>query len=141
VQDFDGSSLPATFTAGPPWTSGGAATVADGSVAVDGTPMRSTATYGPGTSVEILATFAASTSEHVGFGTDLDTQPWAMFSTRGTTDTIYAAFHANPMYHSSTFGNNPLAATAASKAIEITVRDRLPERSATWTTAWWRRTP
>ena len=47
-----------------------------------------------------------------------------------TTDTIYAAFHANPMYHSSTFGNNPLAATAASKAIEITVRDRLPERSA-----------
>ena len=34
------------------------------------------------------------------------------------------------MWHSSTFGNNPLAATAAAKAIEITVRDRLPERSA-----------
>jgi putrescine aminotransferase len=47
-----------------------------------------------------------------------------------TTDTIFAAFHANPMYHSSTFGNNPLAATAAIKAIEITVRERLPERSA-----------
>ena len=47
-----------------------------------------------------------------------------------TTDAIFAAFHANPMFHSSTFGNNPLAATAAAKAIEITVRDRLPERSA-----------
>jgi len=47
-----------------------------------------------------------------------------------TTDEIFASFHANPMYHSSTFGNNPLAATAAAKAIEITVRDRLPERSA-----------
>ncbi|MBI1950617.1 MAG: aminotransferase class III-fold pyridoxal phosphate-dependent enzyme [Acidobacteria bacterium] len=47
-----------------------------------------------------------------------------------TTDEIFAAFHGNPMWHSSTFGNNPLAATAASMAIEITVRDRLSERSA-----------
>jgi putrescine aminotransferase len=47
-----------------------------------------------------------------------------------TTDEIFAAFHPNPMFHSSTFGNNPLAATAAAKAIEITVRDRLPERAA-----------
>jgi putrescine aminotransferase len=47
-----------------------------------------------------------------------------------TTDEIFAAFHSNPMWHSSTFGNNPLAATAASMAIEITVRDRLSERSA-----------
>jgi len=47
-----------------------------------------------------------------------------------TTDEIFAAFHANPMFHSSTFGNNPLAATAAAMAIEITVRDRLPERAA-----------
>jgi putrescine aminotransferase len=47
-----------------------------------------------------------------------------------TTDEIFASFHRNPMFHSSTFGNNPLAATAAAKAIEITVRDRLPERSA-----------
>jgi acetylornithine/succinyldiaminopimelate/putrescine aminotransferase len=47
-----------------------------------------------------------------------------------TTDAIYEAFHENPMFHSSTFGNNPLAATAAALAIEITVRDRLPERSA-----------
>ena len=47
-----------------------------------------------------------------------------------TTDEIYASFHVNPMFHSSTFGNNPLAATAASMAIEITVRDRLSERSA-----------
>ena len=47
-----------------------------------------------------------------------------------TTDAIFASFHANPMFHSSTFGNNPLAATAAAKAIEITVREKLPERSA-----------
>ncbi len=47
-----------------------------------------------------------------------------------TTDAIFASFHVNPMYHSSTFGNNPLAATAAAMAIEVTVRDRLPERAA-----------
>ena len=52
-----------------------------------------------------------------------------------TTDEIFASFHANPMFHSSTFGNNPLAATAAAKAIEITVRERLPERSARLGTA------
>jgi putrescine aminotransferase len=46
-----------------------------------------------------------------------------------TTDDIFASLHPNPMWHSSTFGNNPLAATAAAKAIEITVRDRLPERA------------
>jgi putrescine aminotransferase len=53
--------------------------------------------------------------------------PCASFT---TSDEIFASFHANPMYHSSTFGNNPLAATAAAKAIEITVRDRLSERAA-----------
>jgi putrescine aminotransferase len=53
--------------------------------------------------------------------------PCGSFTTR---DEIFAAFHGNPMWHSSTFGNNPLAATAAAKAIEITVRDRLSERSA-----------
>ncbi len=53
--------------------------------------------------------------------------PCASFT---TTDEIFASFHPNPMFHSSTFGNNPLAATAAAKAIEITVRDRLPERAA-----------
>jgi putrescine aminotransferase len=52
--------------------------------------------------------------------------PCGSFTTR---DDIFAAFHTNPMWHSSTFGNNPLAATAAAKAIEITVRDRLSERS------------
>jgi putrescine aminotransferase len=47
--------------------------------------------------------------------------PCGSFTTR---DEIFAAFHANPMCHSSTFGNNPLAATAAAKAIEITVRGK-----------------
>jgi putrescine aminotransferase len=58
--------------------------------------------------------------------------PCGAFTTR---DEIYAAFHANPMWHSSTFGNNPLATTAAAKAIEITVRERLSERSARLGTA------
>ena len=52
--------------------------------------------------------------------------PCGAFTTR---DEIFASFHDNPMWHSSTFGNNPLAATAAAKAIEITVRDGLSERS------------
>ena len=88
--DFAGATLPAGLTAGPVWTSGGTANVTDGALAVDGTLVRSNATFGPGSSIEFDATFGAAPFQHIGFGTDLDAQPWAFFSTKDTTDTLYA---------------------------------------------------
>ena len=47
-----------------------------------------------------------------------------------THDEIWNAFHPLPLFQTSTFGSNPLAMTCAATTIEITVRDRLPERAA-----------
>ncbi len=83
--DFEvGPSLPAGLTA-TPWTAGGTATVAGGLVSIDASIVRSDASYGPGSSVDFVATLGTSPGQHIGFGTDLDTQPWAIFSSNGTT--------------------------------------------------------
>ncbi|MBI4864045.1 MAG: aminotransferase class III-fold pyridoxal phosphate-dependent enzyme [Candidatus Riflebacteria bacterium] len=47
-----------------------------------------------------------------------------------TNDEIWRSFHPLPLFQTSTFGSNPLAVTCAAKTIEITARDRLPERAA-----------
>ncbi len=41
-----------------------------------------------------------------------------------------AVFRENPLMHTSTFGGNPLACSAAITAINVTMRDNLPARSA-----------
>jgi putrescine aminotransferase len=46
-----------------------------------------------------------------------------------TTDHLWKTYHPVPLFQTSTFGSNPLAMTCAAMAIEITVRDRLPERA------------
>ena len=45
------------------------------------------------------------------------------------TAKIWQVFAPNPLLHSSTFGGNPLACRAALAALEVTVRDKLPERA------------
>jgi putrescine aminotransferase len=47
-----------------------------------------------------------------------------------TTDEIFAAFHPNPFYHTSTFGANPMATTAAAATIQTLQDERLVENSA-----------
>ena len=47
-----------------------------------------------------------------------------------THDRIWDAFHPLPLFQTSTFGSNPLAMTCAATTIEVTLRDRLPERAA-----------
>jgi putrescine aminotransferase len=46
-----------------------------------------------------------------------------------STEEIWRAFHPNPFYHTSTFGANPLATTAAAATIEILQAERLVENS------------
>ncbi len=42
---------------------------------------------------------------------------------------VFEVFKKNPLYHSSTFGGNPLAAAAALAAIEVTLEEDLPARA------------
>lgn len=48
----------------------------------------------------------------------------------GTPEIWQAMFGENPTMHTSTFGGNPLACSAAIAAINVTLRDKLPERAA-----------
>jgi len=47
-----------------------------------------------------------------------------------TTDEIFKSFHPNPFYHTSTFGANPMAATAAATTIQTLQEEKLVERCA-----------
>ena len=78
--EFSGTALPSDWF-GTPWAAGGSATLSGGVLTVDGALVGTNAYYGPGHSLEFVATFGANTSQHVGFGTDLNAEPWAIFST------------------------------------------------------------
>lgn len=47
-----------------------------------------------------------------------------------TTDEIFNSFHPNPFYHTSTFGANPMATTAAATTIQVLQEESLVERCA-----------
>ena len=88
-EPFDGTVLPAGWVS-TPWSAGGAATVADGAMLVDGTRADSGVTAGPGSSIEFRATLGSQPFAHVGFATDFNVQPWAMFSTGSDGGKVYA---------------------------------------------------
>ena len=100
----------AEFTILPPaaewqsfaWT-GGTSTVTGGALTVDGARFNTQpegTTFGPGSSLEFLATFGAGSFQHIGFGGGSDgtllsgiftgQNAWAMFSTGNTTNTLKA---------------------------------------------------
>jgi putrescine aminotransferase len=47
-----------------------------------------------------------------------------------TTDEIFSSFHPNPFYHTSTFGANPMATSAAATTIQTLQEEKLVENSA-----------
>ena len=80
--EFPGSALPPGWFK-VPWAPGGDATVSGGQLSVDGARTGTNATYGPGHSLEFDATFSSSSPySHIGFGTDYNAPPWAMFSVK-----------------------------------------------------------
>ena len=79
-EQFDGAALPVGWSS-TPWSPGGAATVAGGSLVVDGARADSGVSPGPGSSLEFVATLGTQAYAHVGFATDFNSEPWAMFST------------------------------------------------------------
>jgi hypothetical protein len=82
VEEFS-AGLPATWSSTPWSPEGGAATVADGALAVDGALAGAPGTLDAPRVVRFRATFTADAFQHVGLGTDFGGPPWAMFSTGG----------------------------------------------------------
>ena len=89
VTDFNGPSLPADWFA-TAWFSGGAATSTNGTLAVDGALTGTVALYGPGLSLEFVATFTGAPWQHIGFGLDYNAAPWIIFSTFRGEGELYA---------------------------------------------------
>ena len=78
--EFFGTSLPVDWSS-TAWNAGGTATVFGGTLVVDGARAGTIASFGPGHSLEFVATFSGSAFQHAGFADTLDGAPWAIFST------------------------------------------------------------
>jgi hypothetical protein len=87
--DFFGTALPAGWSSAE-WNAGGASTVSGGMLLVDGARANTDALFGPGQSLEFVATFGSNPFRHVGFGVTLNDAPWAIFSTFSGDGSLYA---------------------------------------------------
>jgi hypothetical protein len=81
-EGFSGTALPTGWTS-TPWGAGGDATVSGGVLNVDGTLVGPTETFTAPQTLAFTATFGDQPFRHVGFGTNFNDPPWAMFSTGG----------------------------------------------------------
>jgi hypothetical protein len=102
--DFTGATLPAGWTV-TPWASGGTGTVGSGGLLVDGARAGTTAFYGPGSSLDFMATFSGDPAQHVGFGIDFNSAPWAMFSTGAGGGNLYARINDGIMTNDVPLGS------------------------------------
>jgi len=80
--EFSGITLPSGWTVNN-WNSGGSALVNGGTIAVDGARVGTSGTYSQRRSLDFVATFTTDGSQHIGFGVDFNSAPWAIFSTGG----------------------------------------------------------
>ncbi|HTC67144.1 MAG TPA: Ig-like domain-containing protein [Candidatus Acidoferrum sp.] len=80
--EFSGTALPSGWTVNN-WSSGGRAVVNGGTIAVDGALVGTSGTYPQGRSLDFVATFTTEGYQHVGFGVNFNSAPWAIFSTGG----------------------------------------------------------
>ena len=88
--DFSGSALPAGWGSAP-WTGGGSATVAGGKLTVSGAGAFGTSAFGPGRSIEFVATFTGSPYQNVGFATDATlASPWVTIGVGSSANGVYA---------------------------------------------------
>jgi hypothetical protein len=88
-EEFGGSSLPSGWSFDT-WNFGGAATVSGGTITADGARVGPQTFFEPGRSLEFSARFGPGAFEHVGFGVNLSGPPWAIVSTIGDADAVYA---------------------------------------------------
>ncbi|HXH27801.1 MAG TPA: hypothetical protein VNL37_02080, partial [Candidatus Polarisedimenticolia bacterium] len=102
--EFDGTALPAGWGSFV-WTAGGSVLVGGGSLTLDGNVVRTDANYGPGRSLEFVATFSSEVNQHIGFGNvgdsgatqTFNSAPWAIFSTKDGSQLRARVFNGGPM--------------------------------------------
>jgi Glycosyl hydrolases family 16 len=76
---FAQSSLPNGWFTGA-YSSTGSAEIANAGLTVDGAQAGTYEVYGPGESVEFVATLSGDAWQHLGFGVDYSSGPWIIFS-------------------------------------------------------------
>ena len=91
-EEFTGTALPAGWSTSV-WTTGGTASVAGGQLTVDGSLVATDAQLSPGQSLEFAATFSTDAAQHAGFALTFSESRWAMFSTGGDGNALYARTH------------------------------------------------
>ena len=79
--EFTGDALPEGWTV-TPWVDGGAGTLEDGMLSLDGASVRCEPVLLSPRSLEFSAVFAARPDQHAGLGTNFVDVPWVMFSTK-----------------------------------------------------------
>ncbi|MCI0682546.1 MAG: Ig-like domain-containing protein [Gemmataceae bacterium] len=77
--EFTGAALPGGWSSAA-WNPGGSANVGGGVVSIDGSRLGPDALFGPGRSLEFMATFGGSAYQHAGFSFDFSNPPYALFS-------------------------------------------------------------
>ena len=102
--EFYGSTLPAGWLTITNWTGSGTVAVSGGNLTVNGALVGTATFFGPGRSLEFVATFQPKPLQHAGFGNDLNNTPWAIFGT-GTAGTSLLA----RTYDGSTFVDHIIA--------------------------------
>lgn len=101
-ESFEGGPGLPTGWSSNTWTTGGTTTLSGGALIVDGASARNDTPLNPGISLEFQATFGAGIFQHIGFGggdVTFSQAPIAMFSTRGSTNTLYAALFINSVWY------------------------------------------
>jgi hypothetical protein len=94
--NFAGGDLGSPW-ASTQWLPGGGVLPSGSSLSIAGAELRSTQTF-DGVPVEASVNFAPAPYQHFGLATDLSStvgNSWAIFSTMGTSDTLFARVNAN----------------------------------------------
>jgi len=93
---FDGNSLPGDWSSSN-WSAGGAATVGGGTLTVDGAIAAGSTSYGPGRSLEFVATFSGQPFQHVGFvgNVQFNLPLWMIVSTGDSGGGLFARTNNN----------------------------------------------
>jgi VCBS repeat-containing protein len=90
VEEFATTGLPSGWSS-TTWTTGGKSSVSGGLLIVDGALASTTTYYAAGRAIEFYGTFGGEAYQHMGLGQSFNSsESWAMFSTHGTANTLYA---------------------------------------------------
>lgn len=105
--EFEDPTLPVEWEA-VTFSSGTGVSIAGGEATVDGARVNTTALYGPGHSVEFVATFQSSANQHAGFALTTQEALWAIFSTASGGTSLQARTHNGTTFFNTDLGSATL---------------------------------